>query len=61
LGQLRRLEHVRALLRARAGVHAEQTRLMLFSGTGFTDELLQVAERESTVQLVSLDRLYQGA
>ena len=60
LGRLRRLEHIRALLRDRGRVAAAETRLLLFSGTGFTAELRQVAADDVTVQLVDADRLYHG-
>jgi len=58
---LRRLEHVGALLRARGQAGAERARLLLFSGAGFTDELLRIAESDINVQLVHLDRLYFGS
>lgn len=62
LGHLRRLEHVRALLRARSGVDADDARLLCFSGAGFTDELRRVAEESGGgVVLVGLDRLYVGS
>ncbi|MDT0308609.1 ATP-binding protein [Streptomyces sp. DSM 44917] len=58
---LRRLEHIRDLLRAREGVTlAERPRLLCFSGAGFTDELRALAEKDPAVQLVGLDRLYAG-
>lgn len=60
LGHLRRLEHIRALLQARDGVQAQHTRLFCFSGAGFTDELRALAERDRGIQLVGLDRLYNG-
>lgn len=60
LGHLRRLEHIRALLQARDGVQAQHTRLLCFSGAGFTDELRALAERDRGIQLVGLDRLYNG-
>ncbi|MET8156707.1 ATP-binding protein [Sphaerisporangium sp. NPDC005289] len=60
-GHLRRLDRIRDLLRAREGVDAERTRLLLFSGTGFSDDLRTLARRDPAVQLVDLDRLYAGA
>jgi AAA+ ATPase superfamily predicted ATPase len=60
LGHLRRLEGIRILLRAREGVQAKNTRLLLFSGIGFTDELRRIAETDATVQLIGPDRLYRG-
>ncbi|WP_326595252.1 hypothetical protein [Streptomyces sp. NBC_01803] len=61
MGHLRRLEHIRTLLRAREGVEAADTRLFCFSGGGFTDELLACADGDAAVQLIDLDRLYNGA
>ncbi|MFJ6212477.1 ATP-binding protein [Streptomyces sp. NPDC092296] len=60
LGQLQRLDRIRTLLRSRGGVQAERTRLLCFSGAGFSDELREVARRDRAVQLVDLDRLYTG-
>jgi hypothetical protein len=42
-------------------VQAQHTRLLCFSGAGFTDELRALAERDRGIQLVALDRLYSGA
>ncbi|MDX3233538.1 hypothetical protein [Streptomyces sp. ME19-01-6] len=41
-------------------MHAERTRLLGFSGGGFTSDLCDLAHRDPTVQLVDLDRLYSG-
>ncbi len=62
LGHLRRLEHIRDILAARQGqvASAGTTRLLCFSGTGFTDELHRVAARDPGVHLVGLERLYRG-
>ena len=60
LGHLRRLERIRTLLRARNGVQAADTHLLCFSGAGFTDELRTLAERDPAIQLIDLDRLYDG-
>ncbi|TDC28012.1 ATP-binding protein [Streptomyces sp. 8K308] len=60
LGHLQRLQRIRDLLRARDGLHAENTRLLCFSGAGFTDELRHEADRRSMVELVDLERLYHG-
>ena len=35
-------------------------RLMIFSGSGFTDELLEIAESRDDLELVSLDGLFPG-
>ncbi|MEU5031695.1 AAA family ATPase [Streptomyces milbemycinicus] len=61
LGHLRRLEHLRSLLRARSGVRAQETRLLCFSGAGFTEELKEIASRDESIQLVDLERLYHGS
>jgi hypothetical protein len=61
MGHLRRLERIRDLLRGRDGVEAGRTRLLCFSGAGFTDELRAVAGRDPGVQLVGLERLYGGS
>jgi hypothetical protein len=60
LSHVQRLEHIRTLLRSRNKVDAEQTRLLCFSGAGFTPELLNLAERDSEVGLIDLHRLYAG-
>ena len=57
-GHLRRLAHVRGLLRVRDGVRADRCRLLLFSGGGFADDLRSVAATDLGVQLVDLDSLY---
>jgi hypothetical protein len=57
---LQRLQHIRELLAARGTATTEQTRLMCFSGAGFTDELRQTAARDQTIQLIDLQRLYHG-
>jgi hypothetical protein len=60
LGHLQRLQHIRELLTARATTTPRQTRLMCFSGAGFTDQLRKAAAHDRTVQLVDLERLYFG-
>lgn len=61
VGHLERLTRIRSLLGARSGAEASGTRLFLFSGAGFTPDLRDAAESDPTIQLVGLDRLYQGA
>jgi hypothetical protein len=61
LGHLRRLRHIRDLLAARGAADPERTRLLCFSGAGFTDDLRDTAARDRTLQLVDLERLYHGA
>lgn len=57
---LRRLEHIRGLLRQRSDVDAEHTRLLCFSGAGFDNELRARAAASDGIQLVDLARLYTG-
>ncbi|WP_046509321.1 hypothetical protein [Streptomyces odonnellii] len=60
VSHLQRLQHIRALLAARNAATTERTRLMCFSGAGFTPELSRTAARDHTIQLVDLNRLYHG-
>lgn len=60
IAQLQRLERVRELLRARGDLRADRTRLFLYSGTGFTDQVRERAVIDQDVQLVDLERLYYG-
>ena len=56
--QLRRLEHLRALLPVdRVG---QPTRLLLFSRSGFAAGLVEEAAARSDVELVGLERIYRG-
>ncbi len=57
--QLRRLEHVRGLLPG--GRIGQQPRLLLFSRSGFTPSLSGEAAARRDVELIGLDRIYQGA
>lgn len=57
IGQLERLRHIRELVTAPAG----RARLVLFSRSGFTDELVREAGGSSDVELVDLERLYSGS
>ncbi|MGH3815418.1 MAG: hypothetical protein ACRDUV_23705 [Pseudonocardiaceae bacterium] len=50
---------IRALL-AEAGHDVTATRLLLFSRTGFTADLLDTARTSDDVELVDLQRLYYG-
>jgi AAA+ ATPase superfamily predicted ATPase len=60
-GHLERLVRLRELLRSHPTLRAgERTRLALFSGTGFSRELRDLAAMASDVVLVGLDRLYGG-
>lgn len=58
---LRRLEHIRDLLRAKGEPGAEDARLFLFGGAGFNDALVKQAAQDPSIQLVGLDRLYYGS
>jgi uncharacterized protein len=58
---LKRLEHVRGLLQAKAQPGAESARLFLFSGTGFSAGLVEQAAKDPLIQLIGLDRLYYGS
>ncbi len=60
-GHLRKLEHIRDLLLKRGAHRAETARLLLFSGTGFSDAIVKRAEEDPTIQLIGLDRLYHGS
>jgi hypothetical protein len=52
--------NIRELLRARGVVNAENARLLCFSGTGFTIGLRELSQASPAIQLIDLDRLYQG-
>lgn len=56
---LERLVDIRELLRRRDDLNAQDTRLLLFSGGGFSDDLRQ-RESDGDVVLVDLERLYRG-
>ncbi len=58
MDDLRRLDRLRGLLVARADV--SRTRLLLFGRSGFAPDVLDAAERRSDVELVDLERLYEG-
>jgi hypothetical protein len=57
---LKRLEHIRGLLAAKGEPGAQDARLLLFDGVGFSDALIQRASTNPSVQLIGLDRLYYG-
>lgn len=58
LGDVARLERLRGLLAARAEVG--RTRLLLFSRSGFDAEVVALAHSRQDVDLVDLERLYEG-
>jgi uncharacterized protein len=60
-GHLDRLIRIRKALREQSSAQVtDDTRLALFSGAGFTDELRELAACSSEIVLVDLDRLYHG-
>jgi AAA+ ATPase superfamily predicted ATPase len=60
LPDLDRLRQARDVLSRRSGIGADDTRLVLASAGGFTDELLTSADRQPDVVIVSPERLYAG-
>jgi hypothetical protein len=59
VGDLTRLERIRALLVARQAAVPDAT-LLLFGRSGFDAELRRIADHRADVVLVDLDRLYHG-
>jgi uncharacterized protein len=60
-GHVERLSRIRELLSGHPSARAsDSTRLVLFSGAGFSDELRDLAARASDIELIDLDRLYTG-
>ena len=57
LGHLDRLQHIRALLEQNPKFNTSATRLVCFSGKGFTDDLKAKANR-GEVDLIGLEDLY---
>jgi hypothetical protein len=60
-GHLTRLEHIRDLLRAKGQSGSGTARLLLFSGAGFSDALVNRAATDPSIQLIGLNRLYYGS
>lgn len=58
--ELARLDGIRTLL-AGSGHDVAGTRLLLFSRSGFTHELIAAARTRPDVELVDLERLYTGS
>ncbi len=58
---LTRLERIRELLAVKGEAGALGARLLLFSGAGFSDALVQRAATDPSIQLIGLDRLYYGS
>lgn len=59
IADLDRLEQIRTLLTNR-GQATSTTRLLLFSASGFDRNLTAVAERRDDLELIDLERLYEG-
>ncbi|GIH27688.1 ATPase AAA [Acrocarpospora phusangensis] len=57
---LDRLERVRRLLARREGGVADGVRLLLFGGAGFMPALTEAAAAREDLELIGLDRLYEG-
>jgi len=58
MGDLHRLERLRGELARRADV--DGTKLLLFGRSGFESGLVAAAEARSDVELVDLERMYEG-
>jgi uncharacterized protein len=59
LPHLDRLRHIRALLTAQGRHGATGSRLLCYGGNGFTDDLLQAADQDDTVALITIHDLYR--
>jgi uncharacterized protein len=57
---VRRLAHIRELLRGKGEVRAHSTRLLCFSGAGFSREVIEASRSDPGIQLIGLRRLYEG-
>lgn len=57
IGHLERLRRIRELIRGNDRYDSSRTRLVCYSGSGFTDDLVRAAAR-GEVELVGLDDLY---
>ena len=58
IGDLARLDRLKGLLASRANV--SRTRLLLFSRSGFATDVVEAARGRRDVELIDLDRLYEG-
>ncbi len=58
MGDLARLGRARSLLAGRADV--SQARLLLFGRSGFAPDVIETARRRRDVELIDLQRLYEG-
>jgi uncharacterized protein len=58
LGHLERLRHIHTLITAGSRYDTSSTRLICFSGAGFTGDLRSLADHDRTIQLVDLQSLY---
>lgn len=60
MGHLERLRRIRSVLENHRTLDASRSRLLLFSGSGFTDELRTLAKGAEDIVLVDAQRLYRG-
>lgn len=60
-GHLARLERLRELLIRRDARADESVKLLLFTGSDFTRDLKETAKVRSDLELIDLERLYQGS
>ena len=60
LGHLERLRHIRTIITTAGRYDTRPTRLVCFSGAGFTSDLRDRADQDESVQLIDLRRLYAG-
>ncbi|SFS93163.1 hypothetical protein [Saccharopolyspora flava] len=60
LSHLRRLQEIRDVLERRDITKSGATRLLCFSGAGFSDDLRRAADDAPEVELIDLNRLYHG-
>ncbi len=60
LEHLNRLRRARTLIERTGGLDVTGTRLLLFSATGFTDDLRAAADSTPDIVLIDLHRLYEG-
>ena len=57
-GELVKLDHIRELLPADHG--GRDARLLLFSRSGYTREIMETVKRRRDVELIDMDRVYNG-
>ena len=59
MAHLDRLRNIRELLTAQDRHGAADARLVCYSGSGFTPDLLRAADEDNTIVLVTIDDLYE--